>query len=77
MFIAWLLEQSDRPDRVGRFAKLIEADINNACLSRKSKATDIPKHFIAKHPRSYAAIMAELSCSFKEYVELSENYTGL
>jgi hypothetical protein len=77
MFIAWLLEQSDRPDRVGRFAKLIEADINNACLSRKSKATDIPKHFIAKHPRSYAAMLAELSCSFKEYAELTENYKGL
>lgn len=73
MFITWLLEQLDRTDRVGKLAKLIEMDINNACLPRTLSATGIQKHFFDRHIKGYAVILPALSGAYKEYLDFIEN----
>ena len=77
MFITWLLDQTDRTDRTGRFGKLIEMDINNACLSRTANASDIQKHFFNRHSKAYTLILPALSGAFKEFKDFSENSKGL
>lgn len=77
MFLAWLLDQTDRDDLVGRFAKFIESDISNACLLRSTNTLGIRDHLFERHTKGYTGHLTNLSIAYKEYVDFVQTYRKL
>lgn len=72
MFLAWLFDQTDRNDRIGRFAKFIERDLNNACLPRNATALIIKEHLFERHNKNYASHLYNLAAAYREYIDYVE-----
>jgi len=72
MFLAWLFDQTDRHDRVGRFAKFIENDLSNACLPRNATALIIKEHLFERHTVGYMGHLSNLAAAYREYIDFVE-----
>lgn len=72
MFLAWLFDQTDRNDRIGRFAKFIENDISNACLQRNTTALLIKEHLWTRHTKGYMGYLSGLQAAYREYIDFVE-----
>ena len=76
MFVAWLLEQQDRPDEIGRLAEVVYADRNNGCFMGR-RAIHVQEHFFTKHTKLYMHVMPILAKAVKEYSLVNEKSLGL
>jgi len=77
MFTTWLTEQDDRPDNVGKLARLLNKDSNNGCMPRMRTADLVLQHFFNYHPKVYMQLSEVLVVAYKEFLELDQNYHGI
>jgi hypothetical protein len=77
MFTTWLSEQDDRPDNVGKLARLLNKDLNNGCMPRVRNADGILLHFFNQHPKVYMQLSEVLVVAYKEFADLEQNYRGI
>jgi hypothetical protein len=77
MFTTWLFEQDDRPDNVGKLARLLNRDLNNGCMPHVRNADGILLHFLKQHPKVYMQLSEVLVVAYKEFLDLKQNYHGL
>lgn len=69
MFSEWLMDQMDRSDDIGRFARLVWADYTSGCARWYAGAVEWRDHFIAKHPDKADDMMALLGETFRAYAD--------
>lgn len=60
LFMAWLLEQSVREDRIGRLCRIIQVDYNNGCLQARHREDILIDHFAKNHAETSISILGPL-----------------
>lgn len=69
MFSIWLLEQQDREDSVGQFARLAWQDYNSGCAAMYKDAVGWKKHFDTCHGAKLDKLMELLGDAYVEYAQ--------
>ena len=70
MFTVWILDQQERDDDTGEFARLLWADINNGCAPSHAlkSAVEWKEHFAVKHPKICERVNILLVEAYVSYV---------
>jgi len=67
-FSTWLWEQMDESSRIGYFANLCWADVNNGCAHGTFNATKWLQHIEARHFEKKDTLIPLLSAAYKAYM---------
>jgi hypothetical protein len=67
MFSVWVLDQIDREDGVGRFARVVWEDYNSGCAAMYKDAVAWKKHFEKCHRSKLELLVQLLEDAYVEY----------
>jgi hypothetical protein len=67
MFSVWVLDQIDREDGVGRFARVVWDDYNSGCAAMYKDAVAWKTHFEHSHGSKLGVLVQLLEDAYVEY----------